>query len=177
MYIPTHPYISKDLAKAHLPLLLPLYLATMLRNAAAMTLRKNLAHFWVERVHFDPAACRRPLHSHHTDLAALLNHGADEAFSEDFIDEVLFLFQIVVDCQKVLLRQEPTALILIIGLLLVELTAIGLRLILCHSHMVHVSIYGVIAQVRRRSLPKFSNYVELGTVMNKMDSCGRYGFI
>ena len=76
----------------------------------------------------------------------------------------------------VLLRQEPTALILIIGLLLVELAAIGLRLILCHSCVVHVSIYGVIAQVRR-SLPKFSNYVELGTVMNKMDSCGRYGYI
>ena len=156
MYIPTHPYISKDLAKAHLPLLLPLYLATMLRNAAAMTRRKNLAHFWVERVHFDPAACRRPLHSHHADLAALLNHGAGEAFSEDFINEVLI--QIVVDCQKVLLRQEPTALTLITGLLSVELAAIGLRLILCHSPMVHVSKDGVIAQVRR-SLPKFSNYI------------------
>ena len=174
MYIPTHPYISKDLAKPHLPLLLPLFLATMALNAAARTRRKKLAHFWVKRVHFDPAACRRPLHSHHTELAALLNHGAGEAFSEDFIDEVLI--QIVVDCQKVLLRQEPTALTLITGLLLVELAAIGLRLILCHSHMVHVSIYDVIVQVRR-SLPKFSNYVELGTVMNKMDSCGRYGYI
>ena len=143
----------------HLPLLLPLCIATMALNAAAMTRRKKLAHFWVSRVHFDPAACQRPLHSHHTEVAALLNHGAGEAFSEDFIDKGLIW--ILIDCQKVLLRQEPTALTLIIGLLL-------LRLILCHSLMVPVSIYDVIAQVRR-SLPKFSNYVELRTVMNKMD--------
>ena len=110
------------------------------------------------------------MHSHHTDLAARLNHGAGEAFSEDFIDEVLI--RIVVDCQKLLLRQEPTAFTLITGLLLVEPAAIGLRLIHCHSPVVHVGIDGVIAQVR--SLPKFSNYIELGTVMNKMDSCGRY---
>ena len=74
----------------------------------------------------------------------------------------------------VLLRQEPTAFTLITGLLLVEPAAIGLRLIHCHSPVVHVGIDGVIAQVR--SLPKFSNYIELGTVMNKMDSCGRYRY-
>ena len=91
----------------------------MALNAAARPRRKKLAHFWGSRVHFDPAACRRPLHSHHADLAALLNHGAGEAFSEDFINEVLI--QIVVDCQKVLLRQEPTALTLIIGLRLLRL--------------------------------------------------------